>query len=280
MKTKLFSTSHAASPLSFEAHGWHHRKPKLGFTLVEMLVSMAILGMIVLLMGRIFADGSSAYKQGMKSSDQNLNGRVIMDYIARELRQAITDENLVMRVSKSPDDPYGTGLNDWISFASLGGGGFEGEKKREVELLRYYVKRYEANIGGVDVQTYALMRGINTDEDIINKAYKDPGWARDKGEAQQMARNLSGFAIKIYADENGDGEIECVRDIGEEYQSDELPAYADIYMGLLGDSDLVEATISQDPDLIANKEMIFMKRVYFRNRMGYNTAYGRDLWNQ
>jgi len=243
---------------------------------------MAILGMIVLLMGRIFADGSSAYKQGMKSSDQNLNGRVIMDFIARELRQAIADENLVIRISKSPDnaDPYGTGLNDWISFASLGGGGFEGNKTREVELIRYYVKRYVADIGGVDVQTYALMRGINTDEGIINEAYRNKGWAKEKGSAQQMARNISGFAIKVYADENGDGDIECVRDIGEDYESDELPAYADIYMGLLGDSDLVEATISQDSDFIANKEMIFMKRVYFRNRMGYNSDYGRDLWQQ
>jgi prepilin-type N-terminal cleavage/methylation domain-containing protein len=254
---------------------------KSAFTLVEMLVSMAILGMIVLLMGRIFADGSNAYKQGLKSSDQNLNGRVIMDFIARELKQAVIDDNLVLRISSSPADPYGTELNDWISFASVGG---EGKNTREVELLSYYVQQEDTKeIGGVSVGSYTLNRGYNPDPDDINDAYRGEcsGWPSHLdcgGESSQMARNISGFAIKLYDYEDGGSDIECIRDIGEDVELDELPLFADIYMGIMGDSDLVEAAITGDRDFIAKREMVFIKRVYFRNRAGYNTAYGRELF--
>ena len=264
---KLFSNSGSERRL----------KCRCGFTLVEMLVSMAILVMIVLLMGRMFSDGSSAFKKGIKQSDQNLNGRVVLDYVALELRQAIIDENLVLKVQPGGDDPYklGEGLNDWVSFAAVGG------KSREVELLRYYVRLDTNTIGGVEVDSYSLMRGINTGENILNNAYKSAAWADNKGSPQQMARNVSGFAVRLFDDLDGDGEVECIREeLGTDtYTARTLPVYADIYLGLLGDSDLVEAHLKGNTDnFVHKKEMIFMKRVYFRNRQGYNTGYGRDLY--
>ncbi len=253
----------------------NYHKSKRAFTLVEMLVSMAILVLIVLLMSRIFADGTSAYRHGIKTSDQNLQGRVILDYIARELRQAIVDENIVIRISSSGANPYGTGLGDWISFASLGR---EQTGEREVRLVRYYVRENMRSIGGVNVRTYQLMRGISTSQSDINAAYKSSGWARTRGSAQNIARNITGFAIKLYDGPDASGNFRLVRDIGQEYEETRLPAFADIYMGLLGDSDLVEAGITNNPDFIQDREMIFMKRVYFHNRAGYNTGYGRDLY--
>lgn len=243
------------------------------FTLVEMLVSMAILALIVLLMGRIFSDSSDAYKTGLKQSDQNLNGRVVLDYVARELRQAIIDENLVMSVQPSDTDLYdmGEGLNDWISFAAIGG------DEREVELLTYYVRQDTQNIGGVDVVSYELMRGVTFKEDDINAAYKGSQWYDKKGNtARHIARNLSGFAIRLY-DKEGD----LLNDSSDSTIVTNLPAYADLYLGLMGDSDLVEAHLKGNTDnFIHKQEMIFMKRVYFRNRMGYNTGYGRDLYDR
>ena len=60
-------------------------RSRRAFTLVELLVSMSILGLIVVLMGRVFSDSTRACKNGLKHGDQNLNGRVIVDYLAREL---------------------------------------------------------------------------------------------------------------------------------------------------------------------------------------------------
>lgn len=247
-----------------------------GFTLVEMLVAMAILAMIVLLMSRIFADGTSAYRHGMKTSDQNLQGRVILDFIARELKQAIIDDNLIMRLQTS-DNPYGTGLGDWISFATLGG---EEQSMREVRLVRYYVRSNPREIGGARVNTYQLMRAVTTNLDEVNRAYRgeNTGWPNSKQGAANIARNVSGFAIKLYDGPDSSGDFRLVRDIGEDRDFRRLPAYADIYMALMGDSDLVEAGITNDPNFVQDREMIFMKRVYFRNRAGYNTGYGRDLY--
>ncbi len=251
---------------------------KRGFTLVEMLVSMAILAMIVMLMSRIFADGTSAYRHGMKTSDQNLQGRVILDFIARELKQAIVDDNLILRVQSS-DNPYGTGLGDWISFATLGG---EEEGQREARLIRYYVRSNPRTIGGAQVDTYQLMRAVTTNSNQINQAYRGQNsqWPDDIQGAANIARNISGFAIKLYDGPDSSGNFRLVRDIGDERDLRRLPAYADIYMALLGDSDLVEAGITNDANFIQDREMIFMKRVYFRNRQGYNTGYGRDLYSR
>lgn len=248
-----------------------------GFTLVEMLVSMAILGLIVLLMGRIFSESSDAVKQGLKSSDQNLNGRVILDYIARELRQAMVDDNLTITVEPSNKDPYdlGEGLNDEVTFATIGG------TNREVEIIRYYISEKNRKIGGASVDSYRLSRVVEKDDEEINEAYDkgiDASGAWLSG-GPAMVRNVTGFAIKLYQ-EDASGNMECVRNLGEKEQLTTLPNYADVYLGILGDSDLVEASITKDPEFIHSREMIFMKRVYFRNHRGYNTGYGRKYYEK
>ncbi len=236
------------------------------FTLVELLVSMAILGLIVVLMGNVFSNSSKACKNGFKHSDQNLNGRVIIDYLARELKQSVADGKLTLTIKPGDVSPYNTtGLSDDITFATFGG------NRREVKLVRYYLRKGSKPIGGVPVDSYQLMRVVNTNS--VNDAYKNGMGIISDGPAQ-ISRNMTGFAV-VLGKKNA-GKIEMVRGWNE----DDLPLFADIYMGIMGDSDLVEAMLTSGAstsatNFIHSREMVFMKRVYFRNRRGYNEDYGR-----
>jgi prepilin-type N-terminal cleavage/methylation domain-containing protein len=63
-----------------------------GFTLIEMLVSMALLSVIVLIAARLFQQGSQAWTSGTQRTEINITGRTLADFMAREIAQAVKDE--------------------------------------------------------------------------------------------------------------------------------------------------------------------------------------------
>ncbi len=222
-----------------------------GFTLVEMLVSMAILTIVVALLGRVFGESATAFNQGMRRSEQNLHGRAIVDFIARELGQAIINEDLVLHLGPSGVDPYGqVGVSDTITFAMPGGVG------REVTIVQYDVSSYTENRGGFNVTAYQLMRRTTTDRTLVTNAYGRAPLPNPTSRPQPAADGISGFAIRFF---NRDGTLVDRGNISSP------PAYADIYLAVLGDTDLVQADL-QGADFVSNHEMVFVTRVY----MGYS----------
>lgn len=63
---------------------------RTGFTLIELLVAIAILGVIVVLCGKIFEQSNIAWKTGSLKAESNLIGRGIADFIAQDISRSVT----------------------------------------------------------------------------------------------------------------------------------------------------------------------------------------------
>ena len=72
----------------------HHRLPKKGFTLVELLVATAILAMMVGLMFSMLSGSMAAFESGNKRIEAAQIARVGLNIIANDLRRAIADQQI------------------------------------------------------------------------------------------------------------------------------------------------------------------------------------------
>jgi prepilin-type N-terminal cleavage/methylation domain-containing protein len=62
---------------------------KSGFTLVEVLVALGILGVIVVLCGRIFEQANISWTTGSRKAEVNMIGRGIADFIAQDVARCV-----------------------------------------------------------------------------------------------------------------------------------------------------------------------------------------------
>jgi prepilin-type N-terminal cleavage/methylation domain-containing protein len=62
---------------------------KNGFTLIELLVALAILGVIVVLCGRIFQQANASWTTGSRKAEINMIGRGIADFIAQDISRCV-----------------------------------------------------------------------------------------------------------------------------------------------------------------------------------------------
>ena len=65
-----------------------------GFTLLELLVAMAILSMIVLMMVGVFHQSRVAWEIGLRKARLSMEGRTVANFMASELSQAVADNTL------------------------------------------------------------------------------------------------------------------------------------------------------------------------------------------
>ena len=79
-----------------------------GFTLIEVLVAMAVLAMIVVAMGTVFGQSTAAWDSGVRRVQSLMVGRALTDYFVRETGLAQCD----------PQDVAG------LNFNIPSGGGF------------------------------------------------------------------------------------------------------------------------------------------------------------
>ena len=71
------------------------RRTISGFSLLEILVAMAILSVIILLMTTIFNQSSQAWDRGLSKSEKGMAGRAALNLMTSELKNAVaTDGNL------------------------------------------------------------------------------------------------------------------------------------------------------------------------------------------
>ncbi len=64
-----------------------------GFTLIELLVALAILGVIVVMCGRLFEQSNIAWKTGTRKAEMNMVGRGLADFMAQDIARAVIREN-------------------------------------------------------------------------------------------------------------------------------------------------------------------------------------------
>jgi prepilin-type N-terminal cleavage/methylation domain-containing protein len=135
-------------------------KGEKGFTLIEVLVSMAVLVILMLALVRLFDEASGAYRKGTVSVSRNAAARAAMDMIARDFEGVVIDQRIRFYKEGDTVDP---------SSASVGGAGFdeccfitmEGDQDdgRSYQIMHYYVDIYTNVDAGMKYRGFRLMRG-------------------------------------------------------------------------------------------------------------------------
>ena len=92
---------------------------KRGFTLVEILIALAILAMIVASTFTIFRSSSRSWQKGEERSERYHTARVAMGKMATEISQAVMNEDGLSKFIGSPSEI------SFISFVSTAQGVFE-----------------------------------------------------------------------------------------------------------------------------------------------------------
>lgn len=92
---------------------------RTGFTLVEILIALAILAMIVASTFTIFRSSSSSWQKGEKRSERYHNARVAIGKMSAEISHAVIDEGKPGRFIGEKEDVR------FISFVSAASGVFE-----------------------------------------------------------------------------------------------------------------------------------------------------------
>ncbi|MFA6428309.1 MAG: hypothetical protein WCW02_02075 [Candidatus Buchananbacteria bacterium] len=99
----------------------------LGFTLAETIVAIGLLALLVLLVLSVFMLAQKAYWQNDNRAELIQNGRVILDRLERELRQA---SDIVTEIP--PDDSNSLLIPHEIIFQ-------DGHDSTTIHYLRYYL---------------------------------------------------------------------------------------------------------------------------------------------
>ncbi len=76
-----------------------------GFTLVEILITLAIFTLVIIGMFNLFSLSQRFYLQGSIRAELLQNGRVVLERMAREIRQANEIVTSLPQVADNPDNP-------------------------------------------------------------------------------------------------------------------------------------------------------------------------------
>jgi len=233
------------------------------FTLIELLAAMAVFCIIILLVGRIFSDTTSAWRSANVRSDQNLTARMALNFMRHELELAVVNSNVALRIQSTGLTPdKGSPTKDWINFATLSP---QFGDNRDMGLVCYYVSQTNITDAGLTYAKYSIRRGIYSTLATMknNGAYSASGaWLGTKlSGGDVLLDNISSFYITLIATNNqeltGSSTISDFNKL----------AYADIFVGVLGAEDIKRAGMTgMTPDMIRGMEKRYTTRVYFFNR--------------
>ncbi len=113
-----------------------------GFTLIEVMVAMAVLILLVVGMTGIFSQATAVSSQGTASMMRNSVGETAMETILQDVDGMIVNERLGCYIEADAEDSgtYGFGFDD-LWFISTSG---DQDDDLPYEYFHYYVKKTEA----------------------------------------------------------------------------------------------------------------------------------------
>ena len=80
----------------------HKITKPVGFTLLEIIVSLAVFIVVILLTGSIYSLSQKSYKKSSDLAELTQNNRVFLDRLSRELRQSV---NIITTLPPTDSDP-------------------------------------------------------------------------------------------------------------------------------------------------------------------------------
>ncbi len=214
------------------------------FSLIEIMVSLALVSVIVMAVGNIFDQASDSWHSGMGSVEMNNSGRAALDLIATELTQAFAGaiEHADAPAAFSNISFFQDAIDD-ISFVSFNQ--IPETETRELRSIRYH------KVGMV------LNRVLGTTS--FNPYAADPGG----GSTHPILQNVEKFEIQLY-----NSDLSSYTG-GFPMQTNALPACADILIEVMPESAIITLAAGAVAAYRSAHIRVFSTRVYFRNRMGY-----------
>lgn len=179
---------------STRAHG-APRCGSAGFTLIEILCAMAILLLIMVAMGRIYASSTKAYSESMKQVERDSAARAVMDYIAREISMSMfenpnvnTNAMLTMRYKANTfKNNFGLEGADELWFVAGSGDPSSSSPRHAQQIVYYMTNSVSDSPPPANAQfRYRLQRGV----------YEAPS-------TQSVGGVWSGYYDTYYAGTNG-----------------------------------------------------------------------------
>jgi competence protein ComGF len=225
--------------------------PHAAFTLLEVMLAMGIVTMLVLMIANMFQEVTLSCNIGTQSSEMNTAGRSALDFIARELSQAVAGQFDALNPNPGSDIiKFKISAGNELRFVALSGDVTNGRAlrgamfKQEDNCLKYCRK--------TDLISF---NPYNND--------KDPASWNWQG-IQPLVTNVTGFQVSAY---NSVGGLPL-----SSWDNTNLPVYVDISLAVIGNDDAkkfnalsgTNATGFQD-----RNSRRYSTRVYFNNRQGW-----------
>ncbi len=211
---------------------------------------MGIVTMLVLMIANMFQEVSASCSIGTQSAERNTAGRAGVDFIARELSQAVAGP--IEALNPNPAYPA-------IQFQLLNG-----------NELRFVALSGDLENGGRVLRAAMFEQANNClwyfTTNAIDPYNDDPaGWSF--ANAQMLITNVTDFYLTAYTNANDlINKQNSTPDYDSLAASNRLPVCVDIYLEVLGNDDAKKAAAGGGPAFINRNARRYTTRVYFHNR--------------
>lgn len=259
------------------------RTNRAAFTLVEILTAMAILAVIILMMARLFTESTRAFEMGTSLAEQNLKGRMIMDFMAREISHAVADGTIAFKLDSEDVELFGAAVEDGdrLQFATFAQS--VDSTNRQIREVVYFVD--EMSDG-----RYQLRRAIRSGSITCYNTPSPHKWWTDiqDKEGKTLAENIAGFQVWCYAGPNTEAmynydstKLVNIQEKGTKTKVgetiNELPMWIEISLMMLDEQDAEYIanlfSFNSDEDLIREEAVKrarrYVTRINLVNRNGY-----------
>lgn len=245
------------------------------FTMVEILISIAILMIIVLIISRIFIGLNVVWDTGTETTETANTAWSALGMMRFDLEHAVADTTLrfIVRQDRELTDLFGTEPQE-ISFVSLQH--HLASTTRAVREIMYWISE-NPNYPGI----YQLMRGYrelpaSLETNNSENCYWNPDWYTNDypTEIGVVADYVTGFSLLVAT--NPSGELSTSYDSAMNNGS--LPYSIDVCLELqnrsiaLRSADMLQQT-NKCLELIEKHAQRFGIRVGFPNHIGYSEKY-------
>ena len=232
------------------AGGRASRGLRPAFTLVEVLVAMAVLAVMISIIANIFIGSSDAWKIGTQKSDMNTSARAALDYIARELSCAVAGP-----VETAAPLPHSISFyqesGSELCFTALSGD--PGPSRRALVGVLF---KLEKN---------CIKTCRNANMATFDPYLWKPFW---ENTGEPLITNVLDLVFYAYANED-DLEAGNYNNTFP-YAYGQLPLCVDIALEVMSEDDMITYKArSEDAGLRSRNAKVYSTRVYLPNRQGY-----------
>lgn len=251
------------------------RRRQKGFTLLEVVVSIAILALMVLMISLVFNTGSRAVRRGSVDALLDDTARFVFDNLQTDISQALVRTNIPLRVESisSMDTLYfistavrrqqETNLRDTAPVQVRGM-----KRMKMVSQLNQRVV-FEYPTGTTQNSDNARVKMIEQ-SDFYRSGKINLGGEMEYTEPMLNSERLTAQAVLTFMEFRINGDSSS--NISGLPQVDDLPRFVDVVIGLTAANDMLQAMRLYDrdgqssaEDYLGKNEQVYTRRIFFLN---------------